>query len=153
LSDRLSARRESDAYGQPAVVLARPFHAYFGDSAGEFGAAFKGFLERTVAAAPVAESVVASRLRAHLGTDPAALPIVAEQFEPSEHPNLQAALDAWFQPSERSFAAIGVTSACKRFSGLGLADILTWAGPAWSAGPGQRSARSGTATSPSTATG
>lgn len=94
-------------------------------SAGDFGAAFKGFLERTVAAAPVAEPVFAARLRAHFGTDPAALPIVAEQFEPSEHPNLQAALDAWIQPSERSVEPVGVTSEYKRFNGLGLADILT----------------------------
>jgi hypothetical protein len=94
-------------------------------SAGEFGAAFKGFLERTVAAAPVAEPVFVARLRAHFGTDPAALPIVAEQFEPSEHPNLQAALDAWLQSGERSFEAVGVTSEYKRFNGLGLADILT----------------------------
>src|SRR4029453_5387988 len=94
-------------------------------SAGDFGAAFKGFLERTVAAAPVAEPVFAARLRAHFGTDPAALPIHAEQFEPSEHPNLQAALDAWLEAGERSFEAIGVTSEYKRFNGLGLADILT----------------------------
>jgi hypothetical protein len=94
-------------------------------SAGEFGAAFKGFLERTVAAAPVAEPVFAARLRAHFGADPAALPIIAEQFEPSDRPNLQAALDAWLRPSERSFEAVGVTSEYKRFNGLGLADILT----------------------------
>jgi hypothetical protein len=94
-------------------------------SAGEFGAAFKGFLERTVAAAPDAEPVFGARLRAHFGTDPAALPIVAEQFVPSEHPNLQAALDAWLRPSGRSCETIGVTSDYKRFNGLGLADILT----------------------------
>src|SRR4029450_8785533 len=56
---------------------------------------------------------------------PAALPIIAEQFEPSEHPNLQAALDAWLQPSDRTVEAIGVTSEYKRFNGLGLADVLT----------------------------
>jgi hypothetical protein len=94
-------------------------------SAGDFGAAFKGFLERTVAATPDAEPVFAARLRAHFGSDPAVLPIIAEQFEPSEHPNVQAALDAWLQPGERSFEAIGVTSEYKRFNGLGLADILT----------------------------
>jgi hypothetical protein len=93
-------------------------------SAGEFGAAFKGFLERTVAAAPEAEPVFAARLRAHLGTDPAVLPIVAEHFEPSEHPNLQAALDAWLQQPGRSSEAMGVTSEYKRFNGLGLGDVL-----------------------------
>jgi ATPase family associated with various cellular activities (AAA) len=95
-------------------------------SAGEFGAAFKGFLERTVAAAPEDEPVFAARLREHFGTDPAVLPIVAEHFEPSEHPNLQAALDAWLQQPARSSEAIGVTSEYKykRFNGLGLGDVL-----------------------------
>jgi hypothetical protein len=55
-------------------------------SAGDFGAAFKGFLERTVAAAPEEEPVFAARLRAHFATDAALLPIVAEHLEPSEHP-------------------------------------------------------------------
>ena len=94
-------------------------------SVGEFGAAFKGFLERTVAAAPADEPVFAALLREHFGTDPATLPIIAEEFEPSEQPNVQAALDAWLQPSGRAFEAIGVTAEYKRFSSLGLADILT----------------------------
>jgi hypothetical protein len=94
-------------------------------SAGEFGAAFKGFLEHTVAATPAAEPVFVARLRAHFGADPAGLPIVAEQFERSDHPNLQAALDAWLQEAGRSFEATGVTSEYKRFNGLSLADILT----------------------------
>ena len=96
-----------------------------GMSAGEFGAAFKGFLERTVATAPAAEPEFAARLRAHFGSDPTALPIVAERFQPSEHPNLQASLDAWLQGTGRSAEAIGVTSEYKRFNGLGLADLLT----------------------------
>ena len=109
----------------PQLPSPTPSASTSADSVGDFGAAFKGFLERTVAAAPVAEPVFAARLRAHFGTDPAALPIVVEQFEPSEHPNLQAALDAWLQPRDRTFEAIGVTSEYKRFNGLGLADVLT----------------------------
>ncbi len=97
-------------------------------SPGEFGAAFKGFLERSVAAAPAPEPVFAGRLRAHFGTNPQALPIVAEQFEPSEHPNLQVALDAWLAGEGRWFEAVGVTSEFKRFNGLGLADVLAAGG-------------------------
>ena len=93
-------------------------------SAGEFGAAFKGFLERTVAAAPEEEPVFAARLRVHFGGDPAVLPIVAEHFEPAEHPNLQAALDAWLGQPGRWSEAMGVTSEYKRFNGLGLGDVL-----------------------------
>jgi ATPase family associated with various cellular activities (AAA) len=71
-----------------------------------------------------AEPVFVARLRAHFGTDPVGLPILAEEFEPSEQPNVQAALDAWLQAGGRSFEAIGVTSEYKRFQGLGLADVL-----------------------------
>jgi hypothetical protein len=78
-----------------------------------------------VATAPTTEPVFAARLREHFGTDPAALPIIAEHFVPSEHPNMQAALDAWLQSGGRSSEAIGVTSEYKRFNGLGLADVLT----------------------------
>jgi hypothetical protein len=70
------------------------------------------------------EAVFVTRLRAHFGTDPVALPIIAEEFEPSEQPNVQAALDAWLQPSGRSFEALGVTAEYKRFQGLGLAELL-----------------------------
>jgi hypothetical protein len=119
------AAPEGDAMADPQSSPPIPAAPGSAVSAGEFGAAFKGFLERAVAATPAAEPVFAARLRALFGTDPAALPIVAEQFVPSEHPNLQAALDAWLQPGGRSFEAVGVTSEYKRFNGLGLADILT----------------------------
>jgi hypothetical protein len=105
-------------------------------SAGEFGAAFKGFLERTVAAAPAAEPAFVARLRAHFGTDPTALPIVAEQFEQSEHPNLQAALDAWLGRAGRSSEAIGVASEYKRFNGLGLSEVLNSGRPGLVGGSG-----------------
>ena len=105
-------------------------------SAREFGAAFKGFLERTVAAAPAAEPVFVARLRAHFGADPKALPIVAEQFEPSEHPNLQAALDAWLGRASRSSEAIGVAAEYKRFNGLGLSEVLNSGRPGLVGGSG-----------------
>jgi hypothetical protein len=88
--------------------------------------------------------VFLARLRAHFGTDPVALPIITEQFEPSEQPNLQAALDAWLRPSERSFEALGVTSQQKRYQGLGLADMLPADSSGWA--PGCSSATSTAAT-------
>ena len=57
-------------------------------SPGEFGTAFKAFLEQSTAQAPTVEPVLAGRLRRHLGADPATLPIVGEDHEPAEHPNL-----------------------------------------------------------------
>jgi cell division protease FtsH len=92
-------------------------------SPGDFGALFKAFLEQSTAQAPKAEPVLAGRLRDHLGADPAALPIVAEDYEPAEHPNLQVALDAWLQEPGRSHEAIGVAHD-KRFGGLGLGDLV-----------------------------
>jgi ATPase family associated with various cellular activities (AAA) len=92
-------------------------------SAREFGAVFKAFLEQSTAQAPEAEPVLAGRLRAHFGTDPAGLPIVAEEFEPAEHPNLQVALDAWLAEAGRSCEAIGVAHD-KRFGALGLGDLV-----------------------------
>ena len=56
---------------------------------------------------------------------PPALPIVAEDFEPAEHPNLQTALDTWLQEPGRSSEAVGVAHD-KRFGLLGLGDL---AGP------------------------
>jgi hypothetical protein len=46
----------------PQVPSPTPSTSSSADSAGDFGAAFKGFLERTVAAAPAAEPVFAARL-------------------------------------------------------------------------------------------
>jgi ATPase family associated with various cellular activities (AAA) len=92
-------------------------------SPGEFGTAFKAFLEQSTAQAPAAEPVLAGRLRRHLGTDPADLPIVAEEYEPAEHPDLQVALDAWLQAPGRSHEAVGVAHD-RRFGALGLGDLL-----------------------------
>lgn len=94
-------------------------------SPGEFGTAFKAFLEQSTAQAPPAEPVLAGRLRRHLGGDPAGLPIVAEEYEPAEHPDLQVALDAWLQAPGRSSEAVGVAHD-RRFGALGLGDL---AGP------------------------
>jgi hypothetical protein len=92
-------------------------------SAREFGSAFKAFLEQSTAGPPDAEPVLAGRLRAHFAADPARLPIVAEEFEPAEHPNLQVALDAWLAGEGRTSEAIGVAHD-KRFGGLGLGDLI-----------------------------
>ena len=76
-------------------------------SPGEFGTAFKAFLEQSTAQAPKPEPVLTGRLRRHLGADPATLPIVSEDYEPAEHPDLQVALDAWVQEPGRSSEAVG----------------------------------------------
>jgi hypothetical protein len=102
---------EGDAAGRGAL------------SPGEFGTAFKAFLEQSTAQAPKTEPVLAGHLRRHLDADPATLPIVSEDYEPAEHPNLQVALDAWIQQPRRSSEAMGVAHD-KRFGMLGLGDLI-----------------------------
>ena len=94
-------------------------------SPGEFGTAFKAFLEQSTAQAPPAEPVLAGRLRRHLGGDPAGLPIVAEEYEPAEHPDLQVALDAWLQAPGRSSEAVGVAHD-RRFGALPVSSLSRW---------------------------
>ena len=104
-------------------------------SAREFGAAFKSFLEQSVGEAPAAESVFAARIRAHLGADPATLPIVSDVHEVTDQPNLQLAMDDWLGGPGRSSEALGVSSEYKRIGGLGLGDLLAPAGGLLRAGP------------------
>jgi ribosomal protein S18 acetylase RimI-like enzyme len=104
-------------------------------SAGEFGAAFKSFLEQSVSQAPAPEPVFAARLRAHLGADPATLPTVSDTHQVTDQPNLQLALDDWLRGAGRSFEALGVASEYKRIGGLGLADLLAPGGGLLRTGP------------------
>src|SRR5215831_6600566 len=69
----------------------------------EFIASFRGFLNQVNAQAPEEpEPVFLRLLREHFGTDPAKLPIVAQQFEKSEHPNLHIALTDYLAAEGRT---------------------------------------------------
>ena len=92
-------------------------------TAGEFGVAFKAFLERVVTDTPPSDSNFRARLGSHLGTDPSGLPIVAESFPPHDHPNLQLALDRFLAGNGRKFDLLGVTSDLKRMGGIGLGEL------------------------------
>jgi hypothetical protein len=94
----------------------------------------RGFLEQVVTQAPVQEPVFLSRLRTHFAAEPATLPVVAEDFEPAEHPNLQVALEAYLRASGRTADLVGVTAAQKRLAGFGLSDLLVPARPGLMAG-------------------
>src|SRR5437870_2072687 len=73
-----------------------------GLSAREFGAAFKGFLEQAVSDAPADDPFFLGKLRDHFGGDPSELPIVEQEFETTDRPNVQVALDAYLEPERRS---------------------------------------------------
>ena len=105
-------------------------------SAADFGAAFKGFLEQAVAQAPAQEPFFRQRLRAHFGQDPTTLPIVAEEFDPSDHANVQRAVDAFLEGPERTAELLGVLSDQQRYMGLKLTDLLAPARPGlWGGAP------------------
>ncbi len=89
-----------------------------------FGAIFKAFIDNVVAEATAAGSPLLERIRAHLGADPAQLPVIAEEYDPFEHPNVHVAFDAYLAGDGRTADLVGVAAANKRFMGLSLSDLL-----------------------------
>jgi hypothetical protein len=63
-------------------------------------------------------------LRDHLGHDPADLPAVAEQLQPAEHPNLQAALDE-LTGGDGTWRVVGLPLGLRTFAGFSLATVAT----------------------------
>lgn len=90
-----------------------------------FGRAFKAFLERALEGEEAEEPPFVSRLANHLGADPRKLPILAEQFSVIEHPNVQAAMDAWISGTSRSAELVGMSAERKRYQGLSFSDLIT----------------------------
>ena len=90
-----------------------------------FGHAFRAFLEQMANQQPPQEAPFVSLLSEHLGADPRALPIVTEGVSVIEHPNVQAAFDAWISGKDRSAELLGVTAEQKRYAGIGLSDLVT----------------------------
>jgi cell division protease FtsH len=94
-------------------------------SLGEFGASFKGFLDQMAAQAPAEEPVFLTRVRAHFSAEPFAFPIVAEEFEPSDHPNVQRALDGYLAEHSCSAELLGITGDHMfAYGGSGLAQLI-----------------------------
>ena len=90
-----------------------------------FGRAFRAFLEQAVREEKAEDPPFVARLADHLGADPRELPILAEQFSVIEHPNVQAALDAWISGEDRSAELVGMSAEQKRYQGLGFSDLIT----------------------------
>ena len=59
----------------------------------QFATTFKRFMDAMVARAGLPRSPLMNRIRDHLGAEPTRLPVVVEEFDPFEQPNLQRALD------------------------------------------------------------
>ena len=105
-----------------------------------FGRSFRAFLEAAVQGQEVEEPPFVARLAGHLGADPRGLPILAEQYSIVEHPNVQAALEAWISSDGRASELVGMSAEQKRYEGLGFSDLIT---PARSGLMGDRAPRPG----------
>ncbi len=74
----------------------------------EFAASFKAFLDEAVAQTPQKRGVFLERLRALFGAEPMGLPVVGEQLDAPEHPNVQRAIDAYLAEGGRRSEVLGV---------------------------------------------
>jgi hypothetical protein len=90
-----------------------------------FGATFKAFMDTVVAQASAGlASPLLDRIRAHVGVEPTQLPVIAEEFDAFEHPNLQVAIDDCLKKPGRQADLVGVATENKRFMAMSLSDLL-----------------------------
>lgn len=99
--------------GRPKKVFERGFLSqenYMAISPNEFGASFKGFLEKMSAVAPAEEPVFRRRLREHFEEEPKQLPTLTEKFPTYDHANVHTALQAELSGADSSVVTLGVIS-------------------------------------------
>src|SRR5215470_14982618 len=94
-----------------------------GLSVKDFGDAFKRFLEQSVDAAPAEPPFFLAKLLEHFKTDPARLPVIAQDIEGYDRPNLALALEAYLRRPGRSAELIGITDPLQKIQGIGIADL------------------------------
>src|SRR5438552_8472558 len=90
----------------------------------EFGLLFKRFLDDIVNRAEVPEGPLLKRLREHLGGEPMRMPVISEEFERFQQPNLQVAMEAYLEMPRHTAELIGLAAENKRQCGLGLSDFV-----------------------------
>src|SRR5437867_88015 len=96
----------------------------------EFARDFKRLIDAMNAGTFAEQTPLMKRLKAHLGGNPSTMPIVAEEFEAYEHPNVQVALDALFGPkSGRTVDLVGIAMQNKRWGQMTFSDLLASTGP------------------------
>jgi hypothetical protein len=100
-----------------------------------FGAAFLAFMEAVSAAATPPRSPLLERIQAHLGADPTQQPVIAEEYDAFEHPNVQVALEAYLAGPDRQAELVGVGVNNKRFLQVSLSDLLSQGGLSGPFGP------------------
>ncbi len=90
-----------------------------------FGNSFKAFMDAVVAAAVPPSSPLLERIVAHLGGEVTHLPVLSEEYNSFDHPNLQVALDEYIGKPGRQSDLVGIGADNKRFMGFGLSDLLS----------------------------
>src|SRR5215831_15496662 len=70
---------------------------------------FANFIQEIAAAAKTEPSPVLDKITAHLGADPAQLPVTLEQFDTFDQPNLQVAMEAYLKQDGRTAELVGVS--------------------------------------------
>lgn len=95
----------------------------------EFVVLFRRLVRQVLRDAPKRESVIRSRVDAHLGADSLTLPIVGQSWKPWDHVNLQLALDAFLDEPGVEFELLGISAQHKRHMQLAFSDLLQGEGP------------------------
>jgi hypothetical protein len=98
-------------------------------SADSFAAAFKRFVDSMNAQAAKETNPLIERLHAHLGGDPGRIPIVTEDFDNYEHPNVQVALDKVLYTNGRTADLVGISAPNKRWQQFAFSDLLAPGNP------------------------
>jgi hypothetical protein len=93
----------------------------------DFGASFKAFMDQMASQGPVEEPVFLRRLRDHFGRDPSTLPIVTEEFEKYEHPNIHVAIEDFLAQPGRSAEILGIIRE-QHYFGTSLSDLVAAGG-------------------------
>ena len=99
------------------------------ESTREFASSFKRFIDAMNAEAAKETSPLLDRLRTHLGGEPGRIPIITEDFDSYEHPNVQVALDKVLFSDGRTSELVGISAQNKRFGQFTFSDLLAMSGP------------------------
>jgi len=90
-----------------------------------FGASFKGFLEQMASQAPAEDPIFLRHIRRHFAAEPTRYPILSEEFEVSDHPNVQLAIEEYISEPNRSAEVLGVIGdQSSAYLGISLAQLL-----------------------------
>jgi cell division protease FtsH len=89
-----------------------------------FGAAFSEFVQQMSTVARGTESPLAALMREHLRADLKELPSTSVEFSPTDHPNLQLAIDAVLLDAN----VVGISGVHPGFMFLGLSGLLSGQG-------------------------